>query len=436
MDFSLYFENNTSRNHAGESQHGFLLEAVRFAEAHAFCAIWPPQQALNAPPGNGQPIADEIRAASKRLAVRTVSQSLPNGSTPNGSTQPGISVWIAVRDDSEAFGTAGRAGAHVLTYLLGRPIESLAKDIALYRRTWAESGRAGQGYVSVVTPTLISNGEAAVNQTVRVAMQSHLRQETALLREAAWDFPGFVRASEDDGITIDQFLSKQSSSEFDELLQFSVERYVASGSLSGTPRHCLALVERLKNIGVDEIACLLDFGWPASVALQRLPALNELRLACVSGNGVSVNHDSSVPHNGHTASHASKEARATVAKDCSLPRHTETQQKMVALWKRLLDLPEIELSDNFFDLGGHSLLAARAVTEIDRTFGTSLSVKTLMVSSLSQIASEVDRLSAKSHNGDNRATAATSESPKVGRLSSYFKNLGNGDRFQDGGTRA
>jgi alkanesulfonate monooxygenase SsuD/methylene tetrahydromethanopterin reductase-like flavin-dependent oxidoreductase (luciferase family) len=430
MDFSLFFENNTSRNHVGESQHGFLPEAVRFAEAHLFCAIWLPQRAFNAPQGNGEPTVNDV-VASGSLAVRTVSQSLPNG-----STRPATPVWIAIRDDSEGFRTAARTGAYVLTYLLGRSIESLAKDIALYRRTWAESGRAGHGYVTIVTPTLISNGDATVNQAVRVAMQAHLRQETALLREAAWDFPPFVRASEDDGITIDQFLSRQSSSEFDELLQFSVERYIASGSLSGTPRHCLSLVERLKNIGVDEIACLLDFGWPASVALQRLPALNELRLACASGTAVSANNGSSAAHNGHTAGPAPMEARATVAKDCSLPRHTETQQKMVALWKLLLDVPEIDLGDNFFDLGGHSLLAARAVSEIDRTFGTSLSVKTLMVSSLSQIASEVDRLATKGHNGDNRAMAAASESPKVGRLSSYFKNAGNGDRFQDGGTRA
>ena len=431
MDFSLFFESNTSRNHAGESQQGFLREAVRFAEAHAFCAIWLPQRAFNAPQGNGEPTVNEVAAASGRLAVRTVSQSLPNG-----STRPGTPVWIAIRDDSDGFRTAARAGAYVLTYLLGRSIDSLAKDIALYRRTWAESGRAGHGYVTVVAPTLVSNGEAVVNQAVREAMQAHLRQKTALLREAAWDFPRFARASEDDGITIDQFLSAQSNSEFDELLQFSVERYIASGSLIGALRHCQALVERLKNIGVDEIACLVDFGWPASVALQQLSALNELRVACVSGTAVSANNGSSAPHNGHTAGPAPMDIRATVAKDCSLPRHTETQQKMVALWKLLLDVPEIDLGDNFFDLGGHSLLAARAVSEIDRTFGTSLSVKTLMVSSLSQIASEVDRLTAKGHNGDNRAMAATSESPKVGRLSSYFKNAGNGDRFQDGGTRA
>ena len=228
MDFSLFFENNTSRNHAGESQHGFLREAVRFAEAHGFCAIWLPQRAFNAPQGDGESTVNEVAADSERLAVRTVSPSLPNG-----STGPGTPVWIAIHDDSEGFRAAARAGAYVLTYLLGRSIDSLAKDIALYRRTWAESGRAGQGYVTVVAPTLVSNGEAVVNRAVREAMQAYLRQKIALLREAAWDFPRFARAAEDDGITIDQFLSTQSNSEFDELLQFSVERYIASGSLIG-----------------------------------------------------------------------------------------------------------------------------------------------------------------------------------------------------------
>jgi acyl carrier protein len=95
---------------------------------------------------------------------------------------------------------------------------------------------------------------------------------------------------------------------------------------------------------------------------------------------------------------------------------------MAELWQRLLDVSEVDLSDHFFDLGGHSLLAARAASEIDRTFGVSLSVKTLTVSSLRQIAAEVDRLAAKGQNGDPWDTAAPSQSPKVRPVSSYFKN--------------
>jgi hypothetical protein len=419
MDFSLFFDDVTTRHHSGESQHGFLLEAVRFADAHDFCAIWPPQQPVNALPGSAKPLADQLRAtlgaAASRIAVRSASPVTPDGPLP-----PGSGIWIVATDNSDQFKTAGRVGTRVLTHLLGSSIESLAKDIALYRRMWAESGHSGLAYVTVVAPTLVDGGESLANEVVREAMREHLRQKSVLLREAAWDFPGFLQASEETGITIDQFLSMQSSSKFDELIQFSADRYAANSGLFGNQRRCLALVERLEKIGVDEIACLINFGWPPSIALQHLPALNELRLAWDSRTATGTNNS----QNGGTAIGERRRVgiALSAANESRAPRHTETQQKMVALWKRLLDVPEVDLSDNFFDVGGHSLLAARVVSEIDRTFGASLSVKTLMVSSLSQIAAEVDRLAATGQNGDQWDTAATSESPKVRPLSSYFKN--------------
>ncbi len=114
---------------------------------------------------------------------------------------------------------------------------------------------------------------------------------------------------------------------------------------------------------------------------------------------------------------------------------------MAVLWEKLLDVPEVDLSDNFFDLGGHSLLAARAVSEIDRTFGARLPLKTLMVSSLSQVASEIDRLAADRLAADQGNDTGRMRRPRVkiptsGASSSWFKNTRNGDRFQDGGTRA
>jgi non-ribosomal peptide synthetase component F len=38
---------------------------------------------------------------------------------------------------------------------------------------------------------------------------------------------------------------------------------------------------------------------------------------------------------------------------------TELEQRIVAVWRRLLDRTEVGVNDNFFDLGGHSLLMVR-----------------------------------------------------------------------------
>jgi amino acid adenylation domain-containing protein len=43
---------------------------------------------------------------------------------------------------------------------------------------------------------------------------------------------------------------------------------------------------------------------------------------------------------------------------------TEIEQKLAALWMRLLGLPQVGIHDNFFELGGHSLLATQLMSRI------------------------------------------------------------------------
>ncbi|MDJ0842564.1 MAG: condensation domain-containing protein, partial [Acidobacteriota bacterium] len=61
------------------------------------------------------------------------------------------------------------------------------------------------------------------------------------------------------------------------LLDHAFNRFFESSALFGTPKTCLAMVDRLKGIGVDEIGCLIDFGVPLESALEGLNQLNALR---------------------------------------------------------------------------------------------------------------------------------------------------------------
>ncbi len=47
----------------------------------------------------------------------------------------------------------------------------------------------------------------------------------------------------------------------------------------------------------------------------------------------------------------------------------ETERQLVQIFKKLLDIPRVGVTDNFFDLGGHSLLTLRLLAEIERAFG-------------------------------------------------------------------
>ena len=64
----------------------------------------------------------------------------------------------------------------------------------------------------------------------------------------------------------------------EELLDITFDRYYSSAALLGTPESCKPLVMQLRAIGVDEIACLIDFGIPEEDVLRGLDNLNDFRL--------------------------------------------------------------------------------------------------------------------------------------------------------------
>jgi polyketide synthase PksN len=117
--------------------------------------------------------------------------------------------------------------------------------------------------------------------------------------------------------------------------------------------------------------------------------------------------------------------RACSERKPTAPR-TKTERRLVELWMKMLDVSQVDPGDNFFELGGDSLLAMRAISEIQKLFRVRLTTKTFLVSSLSQIASEIDRL----HAGQQADTDGD-EQTKVGaagfgRLARWFKDKRSG----------
>ena len=63
----------------------------------------------------------------------------------------------------------------------------------------------------------------------------------------------------------------------DDLVAFAFERYYQTASLIGTPEKCLPMIDRLKQIGVDEVACFIDFGVDTAAVFDSLQHLSRLR---------------------------------------------------------------------------------------------------------------------------------------------------------------
>ncbi|HCV38156.1 MAG TPA: hypothetical protein DGQ94_05460, partial [Pseudomonas sp.] len=60
---------------------------------------------------------------------------------------------------------------------------------------------------------------------------------------------------------------------------------------------------------------------------------------------------------------------------------TALQQQVAAIWREVLNLPQVGLHDDFFALGGHSLLATQIVSRTRQVCDVELPLKTLFEAS-------------------------------------------------------
>jgi amino acid adenylation domain-containing protein len=83
---------------------------------------------------------------------------------------------------------------------------------------------------------------------------------------------------------------------------------------------------------------------------------------------------------------------------------TDTETRVAAMWAGLLGVPVTDVNSDFFDLGGHSLLAARLISEVEQTFGVTLSLASFIDSGRT-VAELAELLSAESPSGTDEVTS-------------------------------
>ena len=202
--------------------------------------------------------------------------------------QKELPVWLTTAGSADTWRKAGEIGASVLTHLLGQSIDEVEQKIALYRRAYRDAGHAGDGYVTLMLHAFVGDDKDAVRETVRRPMTAYLGSALSLVKNAASAWTAFEARRTATAAPADVDLRSLSPEEMDDLLAFSFERYFEVSGLFGTPEGCLEMVRRLQRIGVDEIACLIDFGIETDTVLAHLDHLNRLRKLAEEDTAVSV----------------------------------------------------------------------------------------------------------------------------------------------------
>lgn len=251
----------------------------------AFASGWQPNDFVIKPENfaNAKSILFESMEQVKRLwRGEAVTFQGPKGDvdvkTLPRPVQKNLPMWITVAGNPETFKMAAEKGAGILTHLLGQSVEQVAEKVELYRKTWKECGHEGRGHITLMLHTLVGDNAEHVKNIARGPMKNYLKSAIFLVKQAAWNFPTFKELSASTGQTIDEYFETISDEDLDALLEFAFERYYETSGLFGTPEDCVPMVDKLKLIGVDEIACLIDYGIPTSTVLNSLPHLNELRI--------------------------------------------------------------------------------------------------------------------------------------------------------------
>ncbi len=258
----------------------------------SFAAGWQPNDFVLQP----QNYADrkeimfaQIEDVQKLWAGETMSFADAQGKEVELSIRPQpvqreLDVWITAASNPETFEMAGVKGYNILTHLLGQTTQDLAAKIEIYRNARESAGLdPTTGKVTLMLHTFVGEDRDKVKETVRGPMKDYLRSSLGLIKAAAWQFPTFKQKTTDaEGkFSMDQL----SPEDAETILDYSFDRYFETSGLFGTVDECCATARAISESGVDEIACLIDFGIDVDTVLSHLPQLKQVKDTFTADSG-------------------------------------------------------------------------------------------------------------------------------------------------------
>lgn len=189
--------------------------------------------------------------------------------------QARLPMWITIAGNPDTWVRAGEIGANVLTAIVKQPFAALSEKIALYRRTLAAHGHDPQlSQVAVMVHTFVGEDDKSVREMVRPALSQYFRsnlKQLELQTEVLISSQGAHSSYE---------LEELRDDDAETIAAFAFQRYYEAKLLCGTVEKCAKLIRSLESIGVDEVACLIDFGIDTAAVMNSLTQLNKLQLEC------------------------------------------------------------------------------------------------------------------------------------------------------------
>jgi natural product biosynthesis luciferase-like monooxygenase protein len=177
--------------------------------------------------------------------------------------QKDVSIWLLVAQNDGAFEHAGRQGYNIFTMLYGINLEAMGKKIALYRKGRREAGLdPDTGIVSLMLHTLVHPQIELVASAVEKPFKEYIKSS----------MDAHVKAAKDQNIEAYNVTEEEKA----KMLEYSYQRYFATGALFGSKEKVKETIDEAIAAGVNDIACLVDFGADYSIVLDSLPYLKNV----------------------------------------------------------------------------------------------------------------------------------------------------------------
>ncbi|MGC1495081.1 MAG: MupA/Atu3671 family FMN-dependent luciferase-like monooxygenase, partial [Sulfitobacter sp.] len=248
----------------------------------AIASGWQPDDFVlrpeNTPPENKPAMyaaIDQLRALWRGDAVEFPTK---DGTPFAVVTQPRpvsktLPIWVTTAGNPQTWKEAGEIGANVLTHLLGQSVDEVADKIKIYHDALRGAGHDPADHkVTVMLHTYLAETREQAEDIAREPMKDYLRSAAGLIKQYAWAFPAFKKPA---GVTnpFEVNLDGLSEEEMDAILEFAFQRYFNDSGMFGTVADGVARTEQLKRIGVDEVACLIDYGIATDTVMAGLKPL-------------------------------------------------------------------------------------------------------------------------------------------------------------------
>jgi polyketide synthase PksN len=174
--------------------------------------------------------------------------------------QSELTIWLTCSGATERFIEAGQKGFNILTALLFQSVPELEEKIKAYKKALKNSGfDPNTRKVTLMLHTFIGSDLATVKKIVKEPFIEYLKSSVDLWSSQA------------------EFLSRKGKGDEADFFQSAFERYFNRAALIGTVETTHEMVDSLKSIGVNEIACLIDFGVDVNSVIENFDYIYKLQ---------------------------------------------------------------------------------------------------------------------------------------------------------------